>query len=182
MEATLAQNEAHLKRLDADFRRVSRTSSAGAMPHTGRVRQEHEVIARKPRTAVGIASASRDLAQLSFTRVEAAISGRLSRRLVDPWNLVKADETTLTTIVSLDPLYVYFDVPDERTMLRLRRLTQEGRMPSREEGKYRSEADAFRMRRTATARRSSHIQERHQFQRKQGRPQYGYLRVRGLDR
>ncbi len=139
MEATLAQNEAHLKRLDADFRRVSNLFSRG-----NAAREEFDKSAgdrSEAEAAVGIASASRDLAQLneSFTRVEAPISGRLSRRLVDPWNLVKADETTLTTIVSLDPLYVYFDV-DERTMLKLRRLTQEGRMPSREEGQIPIEA------------------------------------------
>jgi RND family efflux transporter MFP subunit len=139
MEATLAQNEAHLKRLDADFRRVSSLYSRG-----NAAREEFDKSAgdrSEAEAAVGIATASRDLALLneSFTRVEAPISGRLSRRLVDPWNLVKADETSLTTIVSLDPLYVYFDV-DERTMLKLRRLTQEGRMQSREEGQIPIEA------------------------------------------
>ena len=42
---------------------------------------------------------------MTFTRITAPISGRLSRRLVDPGNLVQADTTPLTTIVSLDPLY-----------------------------------------------------------------------------
>ena len=76
----------------------------------------------------------RDLAKLNleFTKVTAPISGRLSRRLVDPGNLVQADETALTTIVSLDPMYVYFDI-DERTLLRLRRLIREGRIKSRTE-------------------------------------------------
>ena len=50
--------------------------------------------------------------------------------MVDPGNLVKADDTVLTTIVSLDPMYVYFDV-DERTLLRLRRLVREGKIQSR---------------------------------------------------
>ena len=40
--------------------------------------------------------------------------------MVDPGNLVQADQTALTTIVSLDPMYVYFDV-DERTLLMIRR-------------------------------------------------------------
>ena len=40
--------------------------------------------------------------------------------------------TPLTTIVSLDPLYVYFEV-DERTLLRLRRLVREGKIKSRAE-------------------------------------------------
>ena len=58
------------------------------------------------------------------------ISGRLSRRMVNPGNLVQADLTPLTTIVSQDPLYVYWDV-DERTLLRIRRLIREGKVKSR---------------------------------------------------
>ena len=82
--------------------------------------------------SVEIAKANRDLAKLNleFAKVTAPISGRLSRRMVDPGNLVRADETILTSIVSLDPMYVYFDV-DERTLLRLRRLIAEGKIKSR---------------------------------------------------
>ncbi len=64
----------------------------------------------------------------SFTIVRAPLTGRLSRRVVDPGNVVVGDATVLTTVVSLDPIYVYFDI-DERTMLRLERLSQETRMP-----------------------------------------------------
>ena len=83
---------------------------------------------------MGVAEADRDLAALNldFTRVTAPIGGRLSRRMVDPGNLVKADETALTSIVSLDPMFVYFDV-DERTVLRIRRLIREGKIKSRTE-------------------------------------------------
>jgi RND family efflux transporter MFP subunit len=42
------------------------------------------------------------------------VSGRISRRYVDPSNMVLADNTLLTTIVTEDPVYAYFDV-DERT-------------------------------------------------------------------
>src|SRR5262249_36186960 len=55
--------------------------------------------------------------------------GRISRRLVDPGNLVTADQTVLASIVRLDPLYAYFDV-DERTVLRIRRLIREGAVKS----------------------------------------------------
>ena len=44
--------------------------------------------------------------------------------MVDPGNLVQADTTPLTTIVSIDPIYAYFDI-DERTLLRLRRIMEE---------------------------------------------------------
>jgi RND family efflux transporter MFP subunit len=73
--------------------------------------------------------AARDRAKLylEFTHVVAPplyddeghpLSGRISRRMVDPGNLVNADQTILTTIVSEDKMYAYFDV-DERTYLEL---------------------------------------------------------------
>jgi multidrug efflux system membrane fusion protein len=55
---------------------------------------------------------------LSFCRVIAPMTGRISQRKVDPGNLVKADDTLLTTIVADDQVYAYFDV-DERTYLDL---------------------------------------------------------------
>ena len=53
--------------------------------------------------------------------------------MVDPGNLVKADETVLTSLVSLDPLYVYFDV-HEQAMLRIKRLMQQGKLKVRAQG------------------------------------------------
>ena len=78
--------------------------------------------------------AAKELAELnlSYTRVTSPIDGRISRRMVDPGNLVRADQTVLTTIVSMDPIYAYFDI-DERTVLRLRRLVREGRIKSHRE-------------------------------------------------
>jgi len=131
-ESVLAQSEAHLKRLDADFRRASNLFSRGNISREEIDRASGD--RSEAEAAVGVSRASFDLAKLNmaFTRITAPISGRLSRRLVDPGNLVKADETALTSIVSLDPLYVYFDI-DERTLLRLRRLIGEGKIPSRTE-------------------------------------------------
>jgi RND family efflux transporter MFP subunit len=62
---------------------------------------------------------------LSFTRIAAPINGRIGRCLVDPGNLAKADDTLLATIVSVDPIHIYFDI-DERTALRLRRQANDG--------------------------------------------------------
>lgn len=63
---------------------------------------------------------------LNFTRITSPINGRIGRRLVDPGNLIKSDETLLAVVVASDPLYVYFDL-DERTFLRLSRLAAEGK-------------------------------------------------------
>ena len=56
---------------------------------------------------------------VEFTHVMAPIAGRVSRHLVTAGNLVQGSEggsTLLTSIVSLDPIYIYFDV-DEATYL-----------------------------------------------------------------
>jgi membrane fusion protein, multidrug efflux system len=62
---------------------------------------------------------------LSFCRIIAPIDGRTGRWNVTPGNLVKQDETVLTTIVSLDPVSVGFDM-DERTYLRLAKAARQG--------------------------------------------------------
>jgi RND family efflux transporter MFP subunit len=67
---------------------------------------------------------------LGFTRVTAPVGGRVSRYHVTPGNLIQAGDLTggtlLTTIVSVDPMYAYFDV-DERTVLRVKQLIREGK-------------------------------------------------------
>jgi RND family efflux transporter MFP subunit len=128
-EANVIQAEAHQRRMDSDFRRAQRL-----LPQNSISREEFDKIVgdrAEGEASLGVARASRDLSKLNlnFTKVTAPIGGRISRRLIDPGNMVKADETALTTIVSLDPIYAYFDV-DERTLLRLRRVVQEGKASS----------------------------------------------------
>lgn len=53
-----------------------------------------------------LASAELDL---QYTRVTAPVTGRTGRAMVTKGNLASADQTVLTTLVSVDPLYVYFD-------------------------------------------------------------------------
>src|SRR5580693_672641 len=70
---------------------------------------------------------------IEFTHVLAPITGRVSRHLVSVGNLVQGSDTgtstLLTTIVSVDPIYIYFDV-DETTYLKNNRLWFEGKRPS----------------------------------------------------
>src|SRR5204862_2293910 len=69
---------------------------------------------------------------IEFTHVVAPIGGRVSRHLVSVGNLVQGSDggsTLLTSIVSLDPIYIYFDM-DEDTYLKNNRLYFEGRRPS----------------------------------------------------
>lgn len=56
---------------------------------------------------------------LEYTRVQAPIDGMLGQTLVTPGNLVAADTTSLTSVISVDPIYVDFDV-DEQSLLNYR--------------------------------------------------------------
>lgn len=64
---------------------------------------------------------------LGFTEIRAPIAGLTSSRKLDIGNLVVADQTLLTSIVSVDPVYVNFDV-DERRLLRVQQEVREGRI------------------------------------------------------
>jgi membrane fusion protein, multidrug efflux system len=69
---------------------------------------------------------------LDFTRIDAPISGRVSRYEVTEGNVVQSGQnggTLLTTLVSVDPMYVYFDV-DEATVERIHQLIREGKFKS----------------------------------------------------
>ncbi|MGA7995534.1 MAG: efflux RND transporter periplasmic adaptor subunit [Bradyrhizobium sp.] len=73
---------------------------------------------------------------IEFSHVIAPMAGRVSRHLVSVGNLVTGSDngggTLLTSIVSLDPIYVYFDM-DEATYLKYNRLYFEGKRPSSRE-------------------------------------------------
>jgi membrane fusion protein, multidrug efflux system len=84
-----------------------------------------------------VAEGALKAAQLNveFTHVLAPIAGRVSRHLVSVGNLVQGSDsgsTLLTSIVSLDPIYIYFDM-DEATYLKYNRLFFEGKRPSSRE-------------------------------------------------
>ena len=92
-------------------------------------------LVRQAEAGVGTAQAAVDAAKLDveFTRITAPVSGRISRKLVTEGNLINGgigtQGTLLTTIVSLDPLYVYFEA-NERDYLKHVRLAKSGARPN----------------------------------------------------
>jgi multidrug efflux system membrane fusion protein len=85
--------------------------------------------------AVAAATANADAAKLDveFTDVKSPIDGLVGRNLLTIGNLVVKDTTLLTTVVSQDKMYAYFDV-DERTMLKVQKQIREGRFEASGEG------------------------------------------------
>jgi multidrug efflux system membrane fusion protein len=82
---------------------------------------------------VQAAQAALDAAALNleFTKVRAPINGRAGRAMVTAGNLVTAGDSAsvLTTLVSLDTVFVYFDA-DEGTFLRYAQMARKGERPS----------------------------------------------------
>ncbi|MDJ0511980.1 MAG: efflux RND transporter periplasmic adaptor subunit [Methyloceanibacter sp.] len=71
--------------------------------------------AAEQQTASAVLSAARAQLRraeldLEYTRIKSPVSGRVDRRLMDVGNLIIANETLLTNVVALDPIYVTFDV------------------------------------------------------------------------
>jgi RND family efflux transporter MFP subunit len=115
----VAQWEAKLTRAEADVARNERLLPKGAASQKDldtAIADRGEARAAIQSARAQVESAALDL---EFTRVTAPISGRVSRAFVTKGNLVNAsagEATLLTTIVSVDPIYVYFDI-DERALL-----------------------------------------------------------------
>jgi membrane fusion protein, multidrug efflux system len=131
-EGSLQQIEAHGRRLKKEYERARNLLATRSVSQEEFDRYEFDF--KETQANLEIARANRDLAALNldWTEVRAPSGGLLSRRMVDPGNLIKADDTVLTSIVSQDPMYVYFDV-DEQNMLKVRHLLRDGKIKAKSE-------------------------------------------------
>jgi len=132
-EGNVQQIEAHRRRLEKEYHRAKNLLAIAKISQEEHDRYEADY--KETEANLRLANANRDLAKLNldWCEVRASSAGLLSRRMVDPGNLIKADDTMLTSLVSLDPLYVYFDV-HEQAMLRIKRLMQEGKVKVKAQG------------------------------------------------
>jgi RND family efflux transporter MFP subunit len=133
----VAQDEAQLTFDEAEYQRNLKAITSGAVSRSD---LDKSAAAR----GVDLANLSADKAlvasrqlDLEYTKVIAPVSGRVSRYVVTVGNLIQSGDqgggTLLTTIVSVDPVYAYFDV-DEHTVLRVRQMVREGKADSPREG------------------------------------------------
>jgi multidrug efflux system membrane fusion protein len=133
-KATLAKAEAGLAQARAD---LERTETAFKNKVNSKADLDSAVATKDAAIAnVDAAKASLVLAEqnLAWTRVTARYSGRLSMRRVDPGNIVIANNTALTTLIVLDPMYIGFDI-DEQTLARRREAIKAGEIPTAGEQK-----------------------------------------------
>jgi RND family efflux transporter MFP subunit len=128
-EAQVHLQEATLRYQEAVYRRNVSLFSRNAVAQE-EVQQSLEQ-RNTAQASVNAAKANAEQARLNlnFTKVESPVTGRIGRLLVTRGNLVVADQTLLTTVVSQDPMYAYFDA-DEPTVIQVQRLIREGKLPS----------------------------------------------------
>jgi len=126
-EAQRAAADAALELARREYARTLQLQRSGAS-----TREEMDVWTAKQAVAKAerlkaLAAVEQAKLDLDFTKVEAKIPGKTSRTQVTVGNLVNASggEMLLTTITSVDPMYVYFDV-DERALLRYRKDYRKG--------------------------------------------------------
>ena len=125
LEAQLQQARANSVRSDNEAQRGQRLQASNAI--SAELAETRSSAAQESRAALAGIQAQLDLARLnlSFTRVTAPIGGRVSRAEITAGNIVTADVTPLTSVVSTDKVYAYFDA-DERVYLKYTQLARQG--------------------------------------------------------
>ena len=125
LEALIAQSE----RLNDDLDRLRKLQQSNAISES-----EFELARANLEESAGQrdaleATVRRAELDLEFTQIRAPMSGTIGRTLVTPANVVSADTTILTTIVSTNPIHVFFDL-DEASFLKFRAFVKESATPS----------------------------------------------------
>ena len=117
-EATAALEVAKstLTLADAQFNRTQTLAATGSLSGSNLDDRRRDLISAQANVRGAQAAVDRATLDMEYTKITAPLSGRVDRRLLSVGNLVQADQTVLTTIVSLDPIDFYFDV-DERRLL-----------------------------------------------------------------
>jgi len=133
-EGSLAQDRATLDLAKTEFARAEQLMPKNAIAGTDYDQAKNAVEVAKARIKSSEAAVETAKLNLDFCSIVAPIDGRISNQKIDPANMVQADQTALTSIVTQDPIYAYFD-EDERTMLRVRRLIRTGKVKSIREAK-----------------------------------------------
>ena len=98
--------------------------------------EQYQAQEDQAKASLDLVKANLESADLNYkwTKVTSPIDGHISRYYLTKGNLVNQDVTQLTTVVSMDPMYVYFDM-DEPTLLQIKRAINEGKITRRKSSK-----------------------------------------------
>lgn len=143
-QAAFAQRQAEAERAQVQLDNARREADRTTQLLANKAISTEDADARVARfqeakAALLAAEAARDSAKLDldYTQVRAPIDGRVSRALLTEGNYISGlagAASLLTTLVSVDPIYVYADV-DEDTLLRFNELVQARKLETNRDGK-----------------------------------------------
>ncbi len=128
-KAAYDQSLAEYKQAEENFKRVESLRESGAVSIEEFDRRKQAMIGGQARSEVARAAIDRASLNLGFTTVKAPLSGRISRDMVNAGNLIdggSSNGSLLTTIVSIDPIYFYFE-GSEADFLKYAKLNREGK-------------------------------------------------------
>ena len=130
--ARLQQAEAEVKRAEAEFDRfaqIIKDAAASGIEYDTSLANRDKAVADVDAAKAAIEASQLDL---EFCTIRSPIDGRISSYDVTVGNLVAADQTLLTSIVSTDPIYASFAV-DELTFLRVKAMAEQGKSHLRDQ-------------------------------------------------
>lgn len=133
-KAEVARAQASATGAKREFDRVQELLAARAIaPEQAEMRESTYLQSEAALESARAAEHSAEI-EMEHTGVTAPISGRISRAITTTGNFVTAGTTLLTTIVTVDPVYVYTDI-DENSLLRLQALQRDGGLYVDEKGR-----------------------------------------------
>jgi membrane fusion protein, multidrug efflux system len=127
--ADLLQAQTRLELASNDLARADRLLKAKAI--SAEEADSRSKAVKQAEAAIQSSTALTETAKLNleYTHITSPIDGRISRKMMTEGNLVNGNQgqaSLLTTIVSIDPIYCYFDA-DERAILKYQKLAREGK-------------------------------------------------------
>ncbi|MDR3453523.1 MAG: efflux RND transporter periplasmic adaptor subunit [Rhodoferax sp.] len=128
-KGTLAHDEALLKNAQAEYARYKALYAAGVV--SKETVEADEAAQGQYLGAIESDKAAIETAQLqlNWCTIQAPINGRIGLRLVDPGNIISANTTNLVIINQIQPISVYFTLPENQLPPVLHRLAAERRLP-----------------------------------------------------
>ncbi|MEM1111923.1 MAG: efflux RND transporter periplasmic adaptor subunit [Pseudomonadota bacterium] len=134
LQAELASAESQLSLSHSQLRRAKELAEKQAISREMLEQRDAANQQAAARVESITASLEHALLQLEFTQVRAPIDGRVSNARITAGNFINAGDSILTTIVSTEEIYAYFDA-DEQSYLKYARMAREGARPSSREEK-----------------------------------------------
>jgi len=133
-KAEVQRAEANADAMESEFKRVKELLEKKAIaPEQAEARTSAHLQAKAELDAAEAAQRSAEI-EFEHSSVKAPISGRISRAITTTGNYVTAGMTLLTTIVTVDPVYVYTDI-DENSLLKLQALQRDKKLFTNGDGR-----------------------------------------------